>query len=78
MAIPVLAAWIGLVAIVRRAVPMRISGRQSGAALVAIYVAAMAIGGLAIPADSCRLHFRQLPVAPLTTFDICAAPTLVT
>ncbi|WP_158512088.1 hypothetical protein [Burkholderia plantarii] len=57
MAIPALAAWIGLVAVVRRAVPLRISGRQYGVALVAIYVAAPAIGWLTIPADSCRLHF---------------------
>ncbi|WP_246792769.1 hypothetical protein [Burkholderia perseverans] len=57
VAIPALAAWIGLVALVRRAVPLRISGRQYGVALVAIYVAAMAIGWLAIPADSCQLHF---------------------
>ncbi|AJK50488.1 hypothetical protein BGL_2c24320 [Burkholderia plantarii] len=57
VAIPALAAWIGLVAVVRRAVPLRISGRQYGVALVAIYVAAPAIGWLTIPADSCRLHF---------------------
>lgn len=57
VAILVLAAWLGLVAIVRHAGPPRITGRQYGVALVAIYVAAMAIGWLTIPADSCQLHF---------------------
>ncbi|WP_414446677.1 hypothetical protein AB4851_07690 [Burkholderia sp. 22PA0099] len=52
-----LAAWVGLVAVLRRRVAWRVSGTQVWIAALLIYLVAATLAWLAMPADSCRIHF---------------------
>ncbi|MBN3726673.1 hypothetical protein [Burkholderia sp. Ac-20379] len=52
-----LAAWVGLIAVLRNRVTWRVTGTQVWIAALLLYLLAATVAWFAMPADTCRIHF---------------------